>query len=617
MAVDGAVRLGLDVGGAMTAAVVCRSEASWRPAAESGAVEWPSGVYVASATRLVSGWEGRRRAVADPARYVADPWRHVADEQVTVGDVVIGGIDLAAAVLRDAAASWTPSGGGAVLVVPAGWGPRRRTAVRRAARAAGLGQVSLMEAPVAVVRYATGRGDGSATAFALVVDLAGAGEASVVGVTDAGGYEVLATVDCPAVPAQVDAELADVLVARAARAAAEPAPTLTDGDHAAAVDAVRAVLRQWFGSPTVVALPAGLPAVLMTPADVDAVVGPAIDTTVAAAKNAVQAADLPAATVPAVLVVAPAALAAGLIQPVRAAVGDEARVVEPAGLVRALGAANGDSAPVTAVDPLPPVWQAVAVLVPGAAALALLVHALASATVETFSGGAGLNYFIVNWGELATAATLAVLACLSTAVVVGAAVPVPAAVQAIARGQRLSAGLLAAAAGGLAFGFGFAVLGSVTLGLPGGPFVRWALLAPAPLVVAAVAVAAVLWLGRGPAVAWLVDRPQRLMVPVASGAVVAVGLIVAQVSFSLAGDSFAAAASGRLGGLLVGIGAALLLAERRTSQLVLMVLLGLFVAAIVDVSTTGVVGMVYPLAAATWWLRRLWRPSWLTGTGAP
>jgi hypothetical protein len=77
--------------------------------------------------------------------------------------------------------------------------------------------------------------------------------------------------------------------------------------------------------------------------------------------------------------------------------------------------------------------------------------------------------------------------------------------------------------------------------------------------------------------------------------------------------------TGRVGGLLLGVGAALAVVRPLLYRLVVAAPLAVFTAAITDVGSTGVLAVIYTTAVAVWWLQRLWllvrRPksAWASG----
>ena len=110
------------------------------------------------------------------------------------------------------------------LTVPAGWGPARRTVLRRAATRAGLPQPHLIDTPIAVSNHLTAAGIAIPAGTALLVCDVGAGrlEATVLTRTS-GGFEVHSTVDtADAAGLVLDAALADHVATLAAALTAPP-----------------------------------------------------------------------------------------------------------------------------------------------------------------------------------------------------------------------------------------------------------------------------------------------------------------------------------------------------------------------------------------------------------
>ncbi|MET7710303.1 Hsp70 family protein [Micromonospora sp. NPDC005413] len=173
---------------------------------------------LASDGTVLTGHAALRAAGADPGRFVPAP-RRSPEQSVTVAGVQVDPLDLVAAPLRRVGGEVQRVVGGPVedvrLVVPAGWGPRRRTWMRHAAHRAGLPQPRLVEAPVAVAGFLLATGTqlpvGSLVA---VCDVGGGAEVSVLRRGPA-GFEVLATLSDPdaggtAIDGAVSAALAAV-----------------------------------------------------------------------------------------------------------------------------------------------------------------------------------------------------------------------------------------------------------------------------------------------------------------------------------------------------------------------------------------------------------------------
>ncbi|MFU8854670.1 Hsp70 family protein [Micromonospora sp. SL1-18] len=143
--------------------------------------------------------------------------RQSPEQQLTIAGKDVDTLDLVAATLRRTVAEAQQAAGDAVeevrLVVPAGWGLRRRTWMRHAAHRAGLSQPRLIEAPVAVAGHLLAAGVQvlSVGSFIVVCDVGAGAEVSVLRRGPA-GFEVLATLsDSSAGGAAIDEGLAVML----------------------------------------------------------------------------------------------------------------------------------------------------------------------------------------------------------------------------------------------------------------------------------------------------------------------------------------------------------------------------------------------------------------------
>src|SRR6266511_1353518 len=534
------VRLAVDCGAVWTRAAVGWSGGGGRLVAFGGLSGLPSGVVVRADGTVLVGFAHDRPAVAGSpasggegaARLVRAPIDTLADGQLhTTGDVAVEPVKLVAAVLRQvmveatAVARQRPSV--VCLLVPAGWGPRRRTLVRQCAHRAGIGEVMLMETPIAVARRLEATGVPLPVGSWLAVcDLGSGFTASVVART-VEGFEVLSTVDAPAGGHRLDEAFARRLLDLTATA--EPV-------MAAAVAATRQAIEAAMVDPG-------------SCAGIFLVGGEAKSPVVTAGF------ERGLADVAAVQVVA---------QP------QEAAVLGAAGVVDA-----GDGAPPPAPPaPEPPkVTQAIGLAVPLVAALVVAVHFFATTTVERQRGLSVSAQVIANWGELALACLFGLLGCLSGATLVASALPAasagPGGLVGLRRGRRVleldggrrpslaaddptnagarstptegdsstvpaavlarqvATGLFAAMALGLTLAGVLAVFGAVGAGVSNGSYLRWALLPLLP-VAAAAALCGLL-------VAWRRVTPVRgwhafLVFPPASVVCAAIGTVLVQYS---------------------------------------------------------------------------------------
>src|SRR2546429_387337 len=132
--------------------------------------------HTAAASRLIRNLPvcmaaaGPRRTAARPGNRPPSPLDgsdphprlRLTDGTIGLGHRDVEVLDLVAATLRRVAEEATRVGGqpadDVALVVPATWGPARRTLLRRAATRAALPQPRLVESPVAVAPYLLARG---------------------------------------------------------------------------------------------------------------------------------------------------------------------------------------------------------------------------------------------------------------------------------------------------------------------------------------------------------------------------------------------------------------------------------------------------------------------------
>ena len=136
------MQLGVDYGTVLSRAVLTWPDGRWAVLLAEGAAALPSGVYVDGDGALWAGLAAQQRGVVDPDRFVAYPKRLVGQAQVQVAVRAVEVVELVAATLRRFGDETARVAGQPpdelTLTVPAGWGPNRRTILRRAATRAGL-----------------------------------------------------------------------------------------------------------------------------------------------------------------------------------------------------------------------------------------------------------------------------------------------------------------------------------------------------------------------------------------------------------------------------------------------------------------------------------------------
>lgn len=170
---------------------------------------------------------------------------------------------------------------------------------------------------------------------------------------------------------------------------------------------------------------------------------------------------------------------------------------------------------------------------------------------------------------------------------------------------------------GVAIAALYAVSGSIYMTAPYNPYLRWALLPQLPLVaiVVLMALLAARW-GRRPAVGWhgWLRFPIAAVIPRAAGMV-----LINYLHWHWQSDSLLNSGLHRFGGLLIGVGAACALVQPLLWRVIVAIPLAGFTALITDVTTTGVLAVIYISAVTLWWAQRLWqlwhRPAqrWLPG----
>ena len=266
--------------------------------------------------------------------------------------------------------------------------------------------------------------------------------------------------------------------------------------------------------------------------------------------------------------------------------------------------------PVVVVPPPPPYRRILAGLLPGAASLALVTHDFATTTLgeQRDRYGAGSLYVVTNSGELAMAGVFALIACLSSAAILASLLP-GGGRGAASSGRGVGAppigvAMLAATAAGLAITALYAAGGANYFHVPTGPFLRWALLPNVTVAFLAIVVASI-----APRVSPSGGWHALLNFPVTSTICAALGMVLvqySQVTTTTPDHEMLLGASGRLGGFLLGVGAAAAIVRPMLWRLLLAVPLGVVLAFLAGPNATGTLGVLYIGAVAWWWAWRLW-----------
>lgn len=601
--------LAIDYGATCTTAVLVWPDGSWRSLSFDGGPGLSSAVQV-SAAGVAVGAEAWRRAASEPAGFVASPLRVGADT-VMVDGVQVEVADLVAQTLRRVADEAARMVGvrvlDAVMVVPAGWGPRRRTWLRHAARRAGLAVSRLVETPVAVAgRLPADAGDAGAV---LVIDVGAGCEVSVLRRGTA-GVEVLSTLaDAGAGGDRMDEALTAALTGQ------DPAAVFAGtGEGWLRLASVRAARQALSQQVTVVVPVPGAAAPVVAGADLlAATAGPVFARVGELAGQAVANADLTIDQVGQVVLVGAAAQTPGAGQMIAATLGVEPRVLPEPGLAAVVGAAGVDTGrgrgSAAEVERLPPVRRLVTLGVPGVASLALYAHMVFTAA---FYNGTptrqGVGYYVLAvWGELTVAAVLATVTGLQAAGLLAVLLEQrhdPGSRRAAGR-ARITGGLVVAAGAGVAVASLYAVTAAVYMAYPIAELTRWAVLPVLPLAGCVLALAAVA--GRypaGPPGGW----DTVVAFPAVSTVTVTVGTLAVAMWWHVGLPWWAngwTAAVGYAGALLMVTGIAVALAGHPAARVVLVVPLA-FLTLLVPRTGPNVLAIIYAFAVAAWCARQAW-----------
>ncbi|WP_246835415.1 Hsp70 family protein [Micromonospora sp. MH33] len=566
----------------------------------------PSVGYVNADGQVWTGQRVWQAVVEQPARLIPIP-RRPADGDLVVEGTEVEAVELAAAPLRRVVAEAELLAGGPVadvrLVVPAGWGPRRRTWIRQVAHRAGLVRPRLVEAPVAVAQLLLATGvQLPVGSFAVVCDIGAGAELTVLrrGTT---GFEVLATLaDSGAGGSAVDESL------RAALTNGQEVQA-SGADRWALAESVRVAKEALVSHPAVAVPIAGQAPVIANRAMLEEAVTPVVRRVADLVQQTVAAAELTGGDLVGIYCVGGSAHLPHLGVAIAERTGITPTVVVDPQLAAARGAAE-----VGAVVPgppqvevtVPPVRRAVAIAVPGFASLCLFWQCIVTAEKNN---ALSVYYWVdFNWGGLTLAAVSALLACLAAGTVLGSLIaarsPAP---DLRTEGGRVSVGILAALCLGTAIAGLYAVVAAQYFGLPvGGGFLRWALWPIVPVAVIAVVMAVVAarqW--RTPHGGW------SALLAVPTGSVVAATLGMGLIQYSLTADRWPRLVlwidlAGRVGGLLLGVAVVMALVRPLMFRLIVSAPVAVIGAAIVNRQATGILAVGYALAVAVWWAARVW-----------
>jgi hypothetical protein len=475
--------LTIQYGASSTTAVLTWPGGAWRPLPFDGGLVLSSAVHVGAAG-VAGGAEAWRRASADPDGFLPAPLRSGMGD-VTVGGCCVPTADLAACTLTLVADEASQLAGDSIehlrMVIPAGWGPRRKTWLRHAVRSASLPPPSFVEAPLATVRLLS-RHDGLPVA---VIDLGAGCEAALLHQNGA-GWEVLSALTDPAAGGDgIDAALITLLTGTDLTEIAGGARWRTIAATRTAKQALSEQLA------VTVALPTRAEPVVVTATQLQQAAQPILVRAAKLAAAAAEAADLSVHQLGAVHLIGATAAIPGAAETISAELGVTVQTAQDPARVSLLAAGGANPAPSAestgpAPGRRPSLYRLAALGVPGLLSLVLYTHFAFSAT---FNNGTPDTprpgyYVLAAWGELTTACALAVVAVLQT---------VPVLVMHLdsrlaSEGQESPAGLrtagclAAAAAAGIALTSLYAITAAIYMAYPVARLLTWAVLPILPLI---------------------------------------------------------------------------------------------------------------------------------------
>jgi hypothetical protein len=595
--------LTINYGAAYTRAVLSWPDGTWTMLPFDGMGALSSAVHV-SDIGLVAGAAAWRQAETDPDGFVLSPLR-AGDGHVRAGGREVEVTALAAATLRhvgEEAARLSGEPVGQVrVVVPSGWGPRRRTWLRQAAAQAGLPVSEMVSTAVSALRAAPDMPDQPGSVV-LVIDVGAGCEISVL-LRDTAGFDTLSILDDPAAGGdRIDAALMTSITGGDLDAvpAQQRWPTLA---------VIRAAAQALQNQPAVTApLPGGQPAAVLSAAVLRQAAQPSAERVADLAAQALANADLSIERVDAVYAIGGAAPA--MMDLVADKLGTLPRVLEHPASAAVRGAADASTASATdavGAQP-PPLRRLISLALPGVASLLLYAHFVFSAEFYNGTPQAPRPYFyaLAAWGELTVAGVLVLVALLQAG-------PVLALVQHQQQGRParggfaggpITAGLAMAVTGGVAIAGLYAVVAAVYLGQPPTALLKWALAPALPTAAAGALLVVLAWRqGRAPEHGW--DR--FLTFPVSSVLAGAAGIAGLALSWhgrlsALGGWSDLLAAAGAT---LVAVALACTATRHPGLRVGLAVLLSLLLL-IISRSGPSIPAVVYALAVAGWWVQRAW-----------
>ena len=606
-------RLAIDYGAATVRAVLVTPGGTTTLMLD-GAGEMSTAAHVSSAG-VVTGAAAWRQAAADPDGLIVSPLR-AGTGQVTVGGVQVEVVDLVAASLRQVVAEAQRVAGEPVddvrLVVPAGWGPRRRTWLRHAARAAGLAVSRLVEAPVAAVTHLTT--PAAATSFGaaamgglpvagrpvLVLDVGAGCEVTVVQHEQAGMEVVSTLADPDAGGDRLDAALAEALIGTNLHdmPVENRWPMLTN---------LRAA-RHALSEQVAVTMPmaGGQPPMVVNTHQVAEAARPVFERVGELGAQALENADLTLEQISGVHLIGAAAVTPGAGEMIAAKLGATPAPVEYPHAAAVLGAA--DATHTTGVEqeqlPLPPLRRLITLALPGLGSLVLFAFYILSG--DDYRLDRWTIAALADWGVPTIAAALAMICLLQAAALFAALLDHNGPTHAEpSTPVRISGGITIALGAGLAAAAMYAITAGLYFSQPVAPLAQGVLLSVLPIVAAATVVAVLAWRRRvTPAGGW----DGFLAFPTSSMITATAGIVTVHLWWSASWPWWLQGwkdGIGLAGGLLIGVAVACTLVRHPAARLALIVPVGFFTTII---SRTGpeMLAVIWTLAVACWWAGHAW-----------
>ncbi len=611
----------IDYGAAITRAVLIRSDGSWLLLQSDGGWWLSSAVHV-SAGEVVVGAEAWRRAVTDPDGFVASPLQ-AGSGHVTVAGVTVEVAELAAATLRQVAAEATRIMGEPVqqaqLLVPAGWGPRRKTWLRHVARAAGLHASRLVEVPVAAAsRIAPPAGSSADTDRVLLVIDVGAGCEITVLRQSGQQVEILSTLD----DAQAGGDRIEALLTVALTGTMlEDLPAEQRWNTLAVVRTAQQALPDQVA--VTVPIPGAAGPLVVTNLQVTQAAQPVLERVGELAAEAVAAADLTLAEVHGVHLIGGVALLPGAAEVIAAKLGVTPQIAAQPALTAVIGAADSDPAGAAAravrqEEPLqlPPQRRIFLLGVPGAASLVLYAFFLWKADLYgsvPFGEYRGAVYELyAAWSQLTVAVVLAQVCFLQAASVFAALLDQNAHTPGRSRpNSRITAGIGIAVIAGPAVAYLYALVATAYFNGAGTNVpswtLQWAVWPILPVAGCAALLAVAAWRRRDtPTGGWdaFLSFPASSLISATAGVVIGSFYSIIPLPYWLApwGPAFQYTA-----GLLVAVGIACALARHLAVRAGLSVALAIPLMILVQTPWgRHMLGAFYAGATTVWLLKRLW-----------